>query len=246
MKHTERQHLKDNELAHGLAAARETLQRRESTVVPGGVVVAVVLVGLIGYLVVRDQRAAAQAEMLSAALTVFDAPVQPPNPAVPPSDGKPGKMAEQQPGTYPTEEAKLNAAIPKLIAVADTYPAVEPGLLARYRLAQAYSALSRHADALAAFEQVIANGGDSLHARMARLGKASQQAVLGQHQAAIASYTALIDAKDSPLPGDALLMQLALVYTAAGNEGEAKKTYSRIVHEHSWSPLAAEAGRLIQ
>jgi len=246
MKHTERQHLKENELAHGLSTAGDMLARGKSTILPVAIVVAVVLIGGIGYAVVRDQRAGAQAEMLAAAMTIFDAPVQPPNPAVPPMDGKPGKMAEQQPGTYPTEEAKLTAALPKLLVVADAYPTDDAGLLARYRLAQAYAALGRHAEALAAFEKVIADGGTSLHARMAKLGKASEQAVLGQHKEAIATYTELVDAKDSPLPGDALLMELAAVYTSAGNEDDAKKTYSRIVHEHPGSPLATEAGRLIQ
>jgi len=246
MKHTERQHLKENELAHGLATAGDVLARAKATILPIAIVVAVVLVGGIGYAVVRDQRAGAQAEMLAAAMTILDAPVQPPNAAVPPMDGKPGKMAEQQPGTYPTEEAKLTAALPKLVAVADAYPTQDAGLLARYRLAQAYATLGKHTEALAAFEKVIADGGTSLHARMAKLGKASEQAVLGQHKDAIATYTELVDAKDSPLPGDALLMELAAVHAAAGNESDAKKTYSRVVHEHPGSPLADEAGKLIQ
>jgi TolA-binding protein len=208
--------------------------------------VAVVLVGTVGYAVIRDQRAGRRAELLSEAMTIFDAPVQPPNPAVPPMDGKPGKMAEQQPGTYPTEEAKLAAAVLKLIAVADAYPTADAGLLARYRLAQAYVALNKPAEALAAFEKVIADGGASLHARMARLGKASTQALLGKHKEAAETYTALIDEKESQLPGDALLMELAAVYTAAGNESEAKKAYSRVVHEHPGSPLADQAGKLLQ
>ncbi|MGE3579510.1 MAG: tol-pal system YbgF family protein [Vicinamibacterales bacterium] len=246
MKHTERQHLKENELAQSLAAAGGVFARSKSTVVTVASVIGVVLIGTVGYAVIRDQRAGAQAEMLSAAMTILEAPVQPPNPAVPPMDGKPGKMAEQQPGTYPTEEAKLLAAVPKLIAVADAYPTAEAGLLARYRLAQAYVALDKRAEALAAFERVIADGGTSLHARMARLGKASTQALLGQHKEAIASYTELIDAKDSQLPGDALLMELASVYTAAGNESDAKKAYSRVVHEFPGSPFADQAGKLLQ
>jgi len=246
MKHTERQHLKENELAHGLAAAGGAFARSKSTVITIVAVVGVVLLGTIGYVVIRDQRAGAQAELLSAAMTILDAPVQPPNPAVPPMDGKPGKMAEQAPGTYPTDEAKLAAAVPKLIAVADAYPTADAGLLARYRLAQAYVVLGKRAEALAAFEKVIADGGVSIHARMAKLGKASTQTLLGQHKEAAAIYTEIIDAKDSTLPGDALLMELASVYTAAGNESEAKKTYSRIVHEHPGSPFADAAGKLIQ
>ena len=62
MKHTERQHLKENELAHSLASASHLLGRRKSTIVTTSVVVGVVLVGAIGYAVITQQSAAARAE----------------------------------------------------------------------------------------------------------------------------------------------------------------------------------------
>ena len=246
MKQKERHHLKENELAHGLSAASATLAGKKTPILAAAVIVGVVVVGAVGYAVVRQQASAKRAEMLSAAMTIVDAPVQPPNPAVPPTDGRPGKMAEQQPGTYPTAEAKLTAAIPKLVAVADAYPDADAGLLARFRLAQAYAELGKHAEAAAAFDRVIAQGGTSLHARMARLGKANALARMGQHAAAIATYKEIADAKDSPLPADAVLMELGTTYAAAGNLDEAKKTFSRIVHEHPASPYATEAGKQIQ
>ena len=246
MKQKERHHLKENELAHGLSAASATLAGKKTPILAAAVIIGVVVVGAVGYGVVRQQSSAKQAEMLSAAMTIVDAPVQPPNPAVPPMDGKPGKMAEQQPGTYPTEAAKLTAAIPKLVAVADAYPDAGAGLLARFRLAQAYAELGKHAEAAAAFETVATTGGASLHARMARLGKANALARMGQHAAAIATYKEITDAKDSPLPADAVLMELGTTYAAAGNLDEAKKTFSRIVHEHPASPYATEAGKQIQ
>ena len=246
MKHKERQHLKENELAHGISSASHALAGKKTPILAAAVVIGVVVVGAVGYAVVRKQSAATQAEMLSAAMTIVDAPVQPPNPAVPPMDGKAGRMSEQQPGTYPSEEVKLTAAIPKLIAVADAYPDADAGLLARFRLAQAYAELGKHAEAAAAFDKVVTQGGTSLHARMAKLGKANALARMGQHAAAIATYKEIADAKDSPLPADAVLMELGSTYAAAGNLDEAKKTFSRIVHEHPASPYATEAGKQIQ
>ena len=246
MKQKERHHLKENELAHGISTASASLAGKKTPILAAAVVIGVVVVGAVGYAVVRKQSAATQAEMLSAAMTIVDAPVQPPNPAVPPMDGKAGRMSEQQPGTYPSEEVKLTAAIPKLIAVADAYPDADAGLLARFRLAQAYAELGKHAEAAAAFDKVVAQGGTSLHARMAKLGKANALARMGQHAAAIATYKEIADAKDSPLPADAVLMELGSTYAAAGNLDEAKKTFSRIVHEHPASPYATEAGKQIQ
>ena len=46
---------------------------------------------------------------------------------------------------------------------------------------------------MAAFDAVIAKGGSSIHGRMAKLGKASEQAQLGQADAAATIYRELID-----------------------------------------------------
>lgn len=210
------------------------------------VVVAVLAVAVIGYVVVRQRTSARAQGMLAAAMIVADAPVQPPNPATPPADGKPGTMATQAPGTYPTEEAKLTAALPKLHAAADAYPDSVSGITARYHLASALATLGRHKEALVAYENVITRAGDSLYGRMARLGKANEQARLGEYQPAIAIFKALIDLKEGALPADAILMQLAAAYQASGNKDEAKKTFSRVVHEHPASPYSTEAGKQLQ
>jgi TolA-binding protein len=206
-------------------------------------VVALVLAGLA---VKRQQSAARELAALSTAMTIVESPVQAPNPAVPPRDGQPGKMAEQQPGTYPTEEAKLTAAVLKLLAVADAYPNGEAGLLAQFYLGQVYDALEKPAEAAAAFDAVVAAGGTSLHVRMARLGKANAQARMGQYAAAIATFKDLTEAEDLSLPVDGLLMELASTYLEAGDTDKAKKTFSRVVHEHPASPYAAEAGKHLQ
>ena len=62
-------------------------------------------------------------------------------------------------GSFSTEEAKLNAAIPKLQAAADAAPSSAAGLTARYHLAGALAAVGRHADAITAFEDVSRRAG---------------------------------------------------------------------------------------
>ena len=67
--------------------------------------------------------------LLAEALVVLEAPVVPPAP--PAAAGQPAPPPT--PGSYPTERAKLEAALPKLLAAADAYPSTPAGLSARYQ-----------------------------------------------------------------------------------------------------------------
>jgi tetratricopeptide (TPR) repeat protein len=145
-------------------------------------------------------------------------------------------------GTYATESAKLTAALPKLKTAADSYPDTDAGVTARYHYAAALAALGRHAEALQAFDDVIARADrDSVYGRMARLGKADTQMQAGQLDNAIATWKELSSSTDEDLPKDAILMELGRAYAAKGNQEEARKTFSQIVDEHPTSPYTAEA-----
>src|SRR5438045_559260 len=135
MKQKERRHLKENELAHSLAVASEFLGARRRQVTRMATALGLAVLVVVGVIVIRQRTSARGEDLLAQAMVVVDAPVQPPTPATPPSDGKPGTMEAQQPGTYPTEDAKLKAALPKLQAAADAYPNSKAGLVARYHLA---------------------------------------------------------------------------------------------------------------
>ena len=245
MKTKERRHLKENELAHSVAAVRTFAEMRRKQI--GTALVLVIALGVIvaGVLIIR-QRSRSQGEALLAdALVVLGAPVQEPTAPVA-EEGKPAQPPTQQPGTFPTEVAKLEAALPKLKAAADGYPNSVSGITARYHLAGALADLGKHKEALAAYEDVIAKDDDGLYGRMAKLGKASTHAHVKEYEQAIAIYKELADAQESNLPADAVLVELARAYQAIGNDGEAQKTWSRIVHEHPASPFSGEAGKNIQ
>ncbi len=245
MKTKERRHLKENELVHTLTAAQAFIEARRRQI-GAGVVVALILGGtLAGIFILRQRNQAQGTGLLADAMVVLDAPVQPPTTPIP-EEGKPTPPSTQQPGTYPTEQAKLEAAIPKLKAAADAYPASEAGITARYHLAGALADLGRHKEALEAYDDVIARAGSGLYGRMAKLGKAEVHVQLSEYEPAIAIYKELAEANDTNLPVDAILMQLARTYQAAGNSGEAQKAFSRIVHEHPGSPFSAEAGKQVQ
>ena len=145
-------------------------------------------------------------------------------------------------GTFSTEEAKLNAALPKLKAAADEYPDSASGITARYHMASALAALGRHQEAIQAFEEVARrSGASSLYGRMARLGEADAQARSGKLDAAIATWKDMTTANADDLPVDAILMELARAYVQKGNTEEARKAFTEIVEKHPDSPYLAEA-----
>jgi TolA-binding protein len=243
MKRDERHHLKENELAHTLASLQEFAGPRAKTM--GLVVVGLVVVAAIGLGVVamRSRSQSRGQELLADALVALDARVVPANAAAGAEPGDAPAAAQfGATGTFSTEAAKLNAALPKLKAAADAYPDAPAGITARYHMAGALAALGRQADAITAFEDVTKRAGaNTLYGRMASLGKADAQARAGQLDAAIATWKTMAAQNSADLPVDAILIELGRAYVTKGNTAEAKQTFTQIVDQHPDSPYAAEA-----
>ena len=95
----------------------------------------------------RESVDAKARAMLAEAMVVQEARVMPP---APPSHHPtaPAPAPAPQPGTYPTEKAKLEAALPKFLAAADAYPSSDSGQTARYHAASALVGLGRFDEAM--------------------------------------------------------------------------------------------------
>lgn len=248
MKRKERHHLKENELAHSIRAAREFVGTRQREVTGLLVVLLLMAIAIVGITVIRQRTQARAQSVLTDALVVLNARVVP---ATPQQGQQPGELPPAATigatGTFFTEEAKLNAAIPKLQTAADAFPDSEPGIQARYRLAASLAYLGRQKEAMQQFEEVEKHAGaSSVYGRMAQLGKADAQAQAGELDAAIATWKTLAADKNSDLPQDAILMELARAYTAKGNRQEAQKTFTQLVDEHPDSPYVTEARAQLQ
>src|SRR5215510_2084304 len=113
MKRTERHHLKENELVHTIESARELLEGRQKQIV--GAVIALVVVGLafVGYKVFRQQTESRGQDLLAQAMVALNARVVPAGEKTEAGDA-PAAATLGATGTFATEEAKLNAALPKL------------------------------------------------------------------------------------------------------------------------------------
>ena len=239
MKTTERHHLKDNELALALGQAQTWAGTNSSTLVAA--ILAIVLIGggILGFVAWRNNTNNNARLMLAEAMVIEEARVMPAGPP-PGTTTDPTAVGGQLPGTYPTEKAKLEAALPKFQAAADAYPSSEAGLTARYHLAKDLVTLGRFDEAIKAYDQVL-SGGNALLARSARLGKAEAQLRAGQYDPAIATLKQMVDQKDAALPAEAVLMELARAYTLAGKTEDARKTLTQVVEQHADTQYATEA-----
>jgi len=247
MKSTERHHLKQDQFATTLSDTFERFDQHRRQWV-GIVAIAVVLVLAVGvYSWWRADRNGKSSALLAEALVVLEAPVEPATkPATPATPGQPAPPATPTPGSYPTERAKLQAALPKLVAAADAYPSTAAGLSARYQAGSVLVSLGRDGDAAQRFQEVADKDGNGLYGRMARLGLAEVQVRQGRYDQAIATFKELSATAKDDLPVDGVLMALGRAYVAAGKKTEAGQTFKRIGDEFPSSAYAAEAKRELE
>jgi predicted negative regulator of RcsB-dependent stress response len=231
MKHSEKEHLKENEVATALAVAG----KNRSQLIAIGAGLLVVLVAIGGFVTWQRNKDSAVSGLLAEAMVTYEAPVQAPVPG----DAGTTAAPTQMPGTYPTEKAKMEAALPKFLAAAESSPASTPGRLARLNAASVLVALGRFDEARTHYEQ-LATGTDIV-ASGAALGKAQAQIRAGQFDPAIESLKTLSAQTTGKLPIDGVLMELARAYRSSGKVDDARKTLTEIVEKHAESPFVTEA-----
>jgi TolA-binding protein len=238
MKSTERHKLKENEFARTVAHARDTMQERgrDVGIIAIVVIAAIALAG--GYGWWRQSRNAKANALLAEALTVEEAPVVAP---AAPAPGSP--LPVQQPGTFATDQARLDAALPKLMHAADSYPGAEAGITARYHAASVLAALGRYAEAEQRYREVVDKAGSGLYGRTARMGLAAVLVSQAKYDDAIKIYQEVSTDAKSQLPVDGVLMQLGRAYMKAGKKNEAAHAFTRVVEEFPQSLYAADARR---
>jgi len=231
MKHSEKEHLKENEVATALAVAGQNRSRLMAI----GAGVLVVLVAIGSFVTWQRNKDSAVSGLLADAMVIYEAPVQAPVPGDAGSTAAPTQM----PGTYPSEKAKLEVALPKFLAAAESSPASTPGRLARLNAASVLVALGRFDEARTHYEQLTT--GTDIVASGAALGKAQAQIRAGQFDPAIESLKTLSAQPTGKLPIDGVLMELARAYRSSGKVDDARKTLTEIVEKHAESPFVTEA-----
>ena len=236
MKRTERRHLKQDELTAQLIHAREVVEARKREVTAAAIAIAVVAVVALVYFGWRAHVDAKSQGLLADALALQDARVLAPG-------GTSNAPAASTAGTFPSAQARDEAALVKFKTAADAYPTTDAGLFARYQQAAILNTLNRPGEAIVAYEELIRRGGDGIYGQMGRLGLAEAQIRAGQYGPAIDALKQLSLRKDGPLPVDGILVQLGRAYLDAGKRTEAQQVFNQLVEEYPESPYSAEARR---
>jgi TolA-binding protein len=237
MKRIERRKLKENDFVESVARAREVIAERRSQVTVTAVALAVVIAVVGGFFGWRASRNSKATDLLATALTVTEAPVVTPPP---PAPGSPPPV--QQPGTFRTAHDRSEAALPRLLDVANKYPTTDAGLTARYRAAGVLADLGRYAEAEQRYQEVVNMAcSSSIYGRTARLGLGNTQLAQGKNDAAVTTLKELSTDTNSQLPLDGVLMQLGHACMQAGKKDEATRAFTRVIDEFPQSLYASEA-----
>src|SRR5688500_12154667 len=167
MKATERHKLKENEFAKSVAHAKDVVQHRQSDITKIALALLVLLIAVGGYSWWRAAKDNRANEALASALAVYEMPVVP---VPPPAPGSPPPVP--QPGTFQTEQEKLDASLPKFLEAANAHPDAAAGITARFHAASILAALGKHGEAEQRFQEVVSKAGSTIYGRTARLGLA--------------------------------------------------------------------------
>jgi hypothetical protein len=237
MKASERHQLKQNEFVETTMRVSAWAREHQKQVVPAVIAALVIVVVGGGYSFWRKHRADRAGALLGVAMALEHAPIAPPS-------NVPG--AKQVAGTYPTEQARSDAALKALQDVIDQYPSTKAAVAARYQMGAEYLALNRPADAQKTFEAVVADAGSSsIYAAMARMGEAEALMAANKYDEAAKIYTDLAAQRDGAIPVDGVLMQLASAERQSGKMADARATYKRVVDEFPDSAYATDAQQQI-
>ncbi|MEW5982480.1 MAG: tetratricopeptide repeat protein [Acidobacteriota bacterium] len=237
MKRTERHHLKENEIAEWVMGLREWFGANRNAATYGALVIGALAIAVSGTVAWRQWSATRGSAMLAEAMAVAEARIVPP--AAPASSAQ---APSQEPGTYPSERVRQEAALPRFMAVAEAYPSGQAGIIARYRAGAALVALGRSDEAIRRFQEV-AERSSGVYRAMARLGVADACLAAGQYDRAIAALQEIVTQHPEDAPLDGVLMELGRVYRLAGKVEDARKAFKRVADEFPQSPYAAQARR---
>lgn len=236
MKAKARHDLRQNEFAEAASRVIEAVRARPNEIlaVVGGAVLVALLVG--GFLLWRKHVADSAGALLGIAMAQSQAQIAP-------ASTLPG--AQQAAGTFPTEQARAEAALKSFQAVVTQYPSSNAAVIARCQIGSELLTLGRYADAEQAFKGVRDASSAPLYQAMAKVGLAQTLLAEGKTEDAIKAFTDLAADRDGPLPVDGILMQLGDAEAKAGKTADARATFKRVVDEFPESSYASDARQRI-
>jgi TolA-binding protein len=214
----------------------DRLAEHRSTLLKIVAVVAVLAVIAAGVMAYRTRQANSAGAALGVAMAIAEAQVLP-------APTLPG--ATQTPGTFPTSQARAEAAIAAFRDVTTNYAGTEAARVAAFQLAGQLLAGGKAAEAEQAYAALAAEEGNTLRGQSAKLGQAEALLAAGRTDEALKIYTDLAAVRDGALPVDGLLMQLGRASQRAGKTAEARAAFQRVVDEFPESTFVSTAQQQI-
>jgi tetratricopeptide (TPR) repeat protein len=228
--HISRKELKQDKIRESIEHSAEAVYSHSKAV---GVAVVVIVIAVAIYagwnFYSRRQNLHASAA-LDAAMKAYDAPIQ--SASIPADANEP---------SYPSDQARSEAAVQKFHAVADKYPRTNPGKLARYYEVLCLEDLSRYNQALEELKKLQA-GNDKELAAMAEYQMANIYARIGKTDDAVKAYRAVADARATLVPRPLALLELADLLRQS-KPAEAVSIYEQVKKDYPNTSAADRADR---
>jgi tetratricopeptide (TPR) repeat protein len=197
---------------HGLEWASEN---RQSVIVNGGILLAVILIAIVSA-VVYNSRSEAASVAFGAAMQAYQTPLAQPGEAVPPGVT-----------TYPSIAERAKAAGALFQAVANKYGMTPDGHNARYFAGLTCIEAGENQQAEVTLKKV-AGGWDSDLGALAKFALAQFYRNTGRDPQAIDLYNQLIAKPAATVPAGLAQLQLADLYQLEGKADEAKTIYANL------------------
>ena len=228
MKSQERHKLKENEFARTVVHAREVLATRQRDIDVGGR---------------RHRRVAGDRRRVRVVAAVDRQPRhRPPRKragrlrgaggARRPHPRRAAPLLCSSPAPIVTEQAKLEAALPKFLEAADRYPSTQAGIAARYHAAGILATLGRYQRGGTAISGSRVDEPDPASTDApAASGSPRRRSRRRSTTARSRIYTELSRDTSSQMPVDGVLMQLGRACALAGRKEEAVRAFTRVTEE---------------
>jgi tetratricopeptide (TPR) repeat protein len=229
-----RHQLKTDEFRETTVVTLNWAAEHRSTLIAGGIVLAIVLAAVIGgwaYVNYRNQQAHG---MLGTAIDMYNAPVLAAGQEAPP-----GTL------TYPSALARAKAANAAFAVVANQYSFTQSGRIARYFQGITLRNMGDNAGAEKLLSEV-ASSHDQDMAGLAKLALANMYQDMNQPTKAIEMYKQLIGHPSAAVGKWTAQFQLAELYVANNQLQDARKLYEDLQKESPTSPVGQVATQRLQ
>jgi hypothetical protein len=225
--HLSRKELKQDKIRESIEHGAEAVYSHSQ--VAAAAVGAILLVVLVygGWKFYTDRQTLQASAGLDEAMKIYNAPLRTAN-----APGEPGELA------YTDSQKRSQDAAQKFAAVADKYPGINPGKLARYYQALTLLDLDKQNQSIEELKRLV-GGSDKELSAMAQYQIATLYARTGKTDDAIKNYRAVADSKSALVPRPLVLLELADLLRQT-NPAEATSLYQQLKKDYPTNTAIAD------